>query len=171
LDVSGSLNATTIYEGGTALSSKYAPISHTHSYLPTSGGTVSGNLTVSGTLTCSNISGAVKATSFIADHITTNYAASATLSKSNPVVLNYKQDAVLTLPSDAEVGQVIDIYTFYHCYMKAPSGFWMTSVNDLTTHTQSEYYVSEGRCMRWMYLGTTTYGGSRKLWACIYHNI
>ena len=122
MDVSGSLNATTIYEGGTALSSKYAPISHTHSYLPTSGGTVSGNLTVSGTLTCGSISGTVKATSFVADHITTNSAASVTLSKSNPVVLNYKEDAVLTLPGDAAVGQVIDIYTFYRCYMKAPSG-------------------------------------------------
>ena len=37
----------TIYENGTALSSKYAPYTHTHSYLPTSGGTLTGGLTVS----------------------------------------------------------------------------------------------------------------------------
>lgn len=35
---------TNIYEGGTALSSKYAALSHTHSYLPLSGGTLTGEL-------------------------------------------------------------------------------------------------------------------------------
>jgi len=44
LDVSGTVNATTIREGGSSLSDKYAPISHTHSYLPLSGGTLSGNI-------------------------------------------------------------------------------------------------------------------------------
>ena len=36
---------TTIYEGGTSLSSKYAAKSHTHSYLPLTGGTVNGTIT------------------------------------------------------------------------------------------------------------------------------
>lgn len=35
---------TNIYEGGTALSSKYAALSHTHSYLPLSGGTLTGEI-------------------------------------------------------------------------------------------------------------------------------
>lgn len=37
--------ATSFFEGGTALSSKYAIASHTHSYLPLTGGTLSGTLT------------------------------------------------------------------------------------------------------------------------------
>ena len=37
----------TIYEGGTALSSKYAAASHSHSYLPLSGGTMTGAVTSS----------------------------------------------------------------------------------------------------------------------------
>ena len=40
------VHATTIYEAGTELSSKYAASSHTHSYLPLSGGSISGNLVV-----------------------------------------------------------------------------------------------------------------------------
>lgn len=36
--------AKTYYENGTALSSKYAPYSHTHSYVPTSGGSISANM-------------------------------------------------------------------------------------------------------------------------------
>lgn len=40
-----------VYEGGKMISSLYAAASHTHAYLPTSGGTVSGNLTVTGTIT------------------------------------------------------------------------------------------------------------------------
>lgn len=35
-----------IYENGTALSSKYAPISHNHNYLPISGGALTGSLTL-----------------------------------------------------------------------------------------------------------------------------
>ncbi|HEY9702624.1 MAG TPA: hypothetical protein V6C58_09270 [Allocoleopsis sp.] len=63
LQVGGTLNATTIYENGTSLSSKYqalgsyasathnhdasyAPISHTHNYLPLTGGTLTGALTL-----------------------------------------------------------------------------------------------------------------------------
>lgn len=38
----------TITEGGTLLSSKYAPFSHTHNYLPLTGGTLSGGLTLHG---------------------------------------------------------------------------------------------------------------------------
>lgn len=48
------LYGTTIYESGTALSDKYAPKSHSHSYLPLSGGTLTGNLTCSAKLTCNN---------------------------------------------------------------------------------------------------------------------
>lgn len=41
-----SITPTTIYENGTALSNKYAPISHSHNdYLPLSGGTVNGAIT------------------------------------------------------------------------------------------------------------------------------
>ena len=40
LSTTGTLNATTIYEGGTSLVDKYAAKSHTHSYLPLSGGTI-----------------------------------------------------------------------------------------------------------------------------------
>lgn len=36
----------TIYEGGTSLASKYAGISHTHTYLPLTGGTLTGSLTM-----------------------------------------------------------------------------------------------------------------------------
>lgn len=38
--------ASTIYEGGTSLSSKYAASSHAHNYLPLTGGTLSGTVTV-----------------------------------------------------------------------------------------------------------------------------
>ena len=41
------------------LSNVYAPASHTHSYLPLSGGTISGNLTVSSTLTVNTIVGKI----------------------------------------------------------------------------------------------------------------
>ena len=40
LSTTGTLNATTIYEGGTSLVDKYAAKSHSHSYLPLSGGTI-----------------------------------------------------------------------------------------------------------------------------------
>lgn len=60
LDVGGTMNANTIYENGTSLVNKYSPlnhnhdsayspIGHTHSYLPLSGGTLTGDLTVNGT--------------------------------------------------------------------------------------------------------------------------
>lgn len=43
----GSLNVNgSIKENGTALSSKYAPLSHTHDYLPLSGGTLTGGLLI-----------------------------------------------------------------------------------------------------------------------------
>lgn len=41
------ITPTDIYENGTALSSKYAALSHSHSYLPLSGGTLTGALTIS----------------------------------------------------------------------------------------------------------------------------
>ena len=44
LDVNGSLNATTIYQNGTQVSVN----GHTHSYLPLSGGTLTGSVTFSG---------------------------------------------------------------------------------------------------------------------------
>ena len=44
LDVNGSANATTLYENGT----RVALSGHTHSYLPLSGGTVSGTITATG---------------------------------------------------------------------------------------------------------------------------
>lgn len=44
----GNIYGTTIYEDGTALSSKYAANSHTHSYLPLSGGTMTGSIKVGG---------------------------------------------------------------------------------------------------------------------------
>lgn len=65
LTVSGNLNATTLYENGSSLASKYQAIgsyaaaSHTHNYLSTSGGTLSGNLTVTGTVTASTFSGSL----------------------------------------------------------------------------------------------------------------
>lgn len=40
LSTTGTLTATTIYEGGTSLVDKYAAKSHSHSYLPLSGGTI-----------------------------------------------------------------------------------------------------------------------------------
>ena len=47
-NANGQLNSDgTITEAGTLLSAKYAPISHTHSYLPLSGGTLTGNLAMS----------------------------------------------------------------------------------------------------------------------------
>lgn len=42
-----SVYANTVYEGGTALSSKYAAASHSHSYLPLSGGTMTGAISSS----------------------------------------------------------------------------------------------------------------------------
>ena len=49
LDVSGNVYTVgSIYEGGTALSSKYSTIGHAHDYLPLSGGAVSGDLSVNG---------------------------------------------------------------------------------------------------------------------------
>lgn len=44
LSTTGTLNSTTIYEGGTSLVDKYAAKSHTHGYLPLSGGVLTGNL-------------------------------------------------------------------------------------------------------------------------------
>ena len=45
LSTTGTLNATTIYEGGTSLVDKYAAKSHTHNYLPLTGeGVLTGNL-------------------------------------------------------------------------------------------------------------------------------
>lgn len=38
------VSATAFIENGTALSNKYAALSHTHPYLPLSGGTMTGNL-------------------------------------------------------------------------------------------------------------------------------
>lgn len=47
LGVVGSAYAAAFYENGTALSEKYAPKSHSHSYLPVSGGTITGDLNLS----------------------------------------------------------------------------------------------------------------------------
>ncbi len=45
IDSNGTFNtAGSIYEAGTSLSSKYAALSHSHSYLPLSGGTITGTI-------------------------------------------------------------------------------------------------------------------------------
>ena len=50
--------ATNFYEAGTALSSKYSAAGHTHSYLPLSGGTLTGGLTgTSGAFTSLTVGG------------------------------------------------------------------------------------------------------------------
>lgn len=51
IELNGTVSANSISEGGTALSSKYAAKSHTHSYLPLSGGTVTGATTINATTT------------------------------------------------------------------------------------------------------------------------
>ena len=56
-DGSNTLNLTAsggVKENGTLLSSKYAAASHSHSYLPTSGGSISGSLSVNGGLSVSS---------------------------------------------------------------------------------------------------------------------
>ena len=49
--VSGNVYGNVLYENGRALSTLYAAAGHSHAYVPTSGGTISGNLTVTGTIT------------------------------------------------------------------------------------------------------------------------
>lgn len=44
------ITPTSITENGTALSNKYAPISHSHDYLPLSGGTITGSIYTSGNI-------------------------------------------------------------------------------------------------------------------------
>ena len=53
LIMSPEIYANTFYERGTALSGKYAALSHTHSYLPLAGGTMTGNLSVPSVYTSS----------------------------------------------------------------------------------------------------------------------
>lgn len=53
LTVWGTIDGQSITEGGTLLSDKYAALSHTHSYLPLAGGTMTGNLSVPSVYTSS----------------------------------------------------------------------------------------------------------------------
>jgi hypothetical protein len=56
LQVHGSAEADTLYEGGTSLASKYAAASHTHNYLLDSTDTFTGTLTVNGSITLDGMS-------------------------------------------------------------------------------------------------------------------
>ena len=58
-DCDGNFKAKNFMEDGLSLSAKYAAVSHTHNYLPLSGGTLSGNLTINGNLNGYNIGGSV----------------------------------------------------------------------------------------------------------------
>jgi hypothetical protein len=54
ITATGNISALSFTEGGTALSSKYADASHTHSYLPLSGGNLTGTTTMANRLTIDN---------------------------------------------------------------------------------------------------------------------
>jgi hypothetical protein len=83
LDVNGSANATTVLEAGVALTSKYALSNVLSNFMPTSGGTIAGMLTVSSNISYGNTGGDYYITTPGQGHIWANTGGSSSYANMN----------------------------------------------------------------------------------------
>ena len=150
LDVNGDMAATTIYEGGTALSSKYqakgsyAAANHNHdsSYLPLSGGNISGHIYLTG----SNASSSTGNTSQVVFGTANN----------QHIVLSANDKALIINPTTSNTANQIVLYLNQQSVF--PSGITSNgTINASTLQENGTYLVNK-------YLGkTATAADSNKL--------
>lgn len=189
------LKVSTIYEGGTALSAKYqakgsyAAASHTHSYLPLSGGTVTGTLVLSKTIDLSGtenkspaliVGGAATAAHMELDNNEIQAKANGTTvanlyinpdggdiylgDSANSCYIRCRNDVIapsLSLNGDCEIKNTLSASSvIYIC----PNGNYATALGTEGTYACSNAYFRPG-VTDYSYLGSGSYR-----WKQIYTN-